>query len=112
MMFHLKKLKYRMANTGPITRTLNPIIWGAMKTRLSRASCLRNDSRGPALVAGVASAVGRIEALLTQGVPKGWLRRGHNARVGTVDSACCRRSPGGCRRLWSAPATDRTNGSG
>src|SRR5438552_7503829 len=67
MMFHLKKLKYRMASTGPTTSAANPIIWGAMKTRLSSASCLRNESRGPARVAGAASAAGPIKVLLTQG---------------------------------------------
>src|SRR5258708_684584 len=60
MMFHLKKLKYRMASTGPATSTANPINCGATNTRLSNASWRRSDSPGRVRVATAASAVGPI----------------------------------------------------
>ncbi len=69
MMFHLKTLKYRIARTGPATRLTNPITWGAMKTRPSKASWLRSvgERRGPAraAIATRSADAGPVKALLT-----------------------------------------------
>src|SRR5260370_1223687 len=69
MMFHLKTLKYRIANPGPATRPTNPITWGPMKTRPSKASWLRRlgAKRGPAWAATAtrSAGAGPVKALLT-----------------------------------------------